>query len=638
MSVSKGKGNQDQPKTTIGAAFENAGYNKPQGNQGTQGNQGPASHEAKHDGPPRRRSIVEMNSAMPRPVSRQPTGEVVMKFQDTLQEQMGRNFRQGFDQFFRLVVLDNNTENVPLSAIMMCYHEQSGGEDFLAVYTLLVEGSSGRLNTRTINMGGQQVEIETVAGDVLVTNDYMWGKIQETVLAAYGRRMEVMDAGSMVLPTELDPENEEALRRVLFNSTQACFTVMANRINDKEEPFSVDWVNSSSDTLVARLDYNPGQAETATGEPVRSDVRITLQGTLAGQQNQAGFEQVRELSSVDGYIDLVYVPPQQQAFNHPPVTQHYYPRFVITRADTEIDAVTMELQLLALSTTTLLSRNHAWAGVFRPRPVKGVDLRDIGAVGYEVNFTGDQNAKPEYIDTKAQDFDLNALYQFVSMSINDGLLYSMDIEEVGELSWIHQAFLASANGDHEVTRLILDSANNLTNGAFGEIWQGGAICVDDNNRIHLGHYTDENGQVRDLRDIDYLALLNLAGKNDPSVVVEWGNSFDQIDVPMEIRLEKRAKILKAMLGSSLVIKGYARRITFEPAFLEVLNIACAKAGLTIRPNNLIQEFSGAGTRGNFNAANFALGGQGANTLFNYGTPQWGQQTHGFGSYTGRFGR
>ncbi len=638
MSVHKGKGNQDQQRTAMGDALERAqGRAGHQGQDPRQAQGGPASHEAQA-GPARRRSIVEMNSAMPRPVSRQPTGEVVMKFQDQLQKQMDRNFRQGFEQFFRLVVLDNNTENVPLSAIMMCYHEKVNNQDFLAVYTLLVEGSTGRLNTRTINMGGQQVEIDTVAGDVFVTNDFMWNKVQETVQAAYGRRMLVMDAGTMVLPTELDPEDEEHLRRVLFNSTQACFTVMANQIGGKEEPFSVDWVNSSSDTLVARLDYNPGQAETATGEPVRSDVRITLQGTLSGQNSQAGFEQVRELSSVDGYIDLVYAPPQQQAFNQPPITQHYYPRFVITRADTEIDAVTMELQLLALSTTTLLSRNHAWAGVFRPRPVKGVDLRDIGAIGYEVNFTGDQNAKPEYIDTKSNDFDLNALYQFVSMAINDGLIYSMDVEEVGELSWIHQAFLAEANNNRDAHQMILDAANNLTMGHFGQIYQGGQICVDDNNRVHLGHYTDENGQRRDLRDIDYLALLNLAGKNDPNVVVEWGNTFDQTDVPMEIRLEKRAKILKAMLGSSLVIKGYARRITFNPAFLEALNLACAKAGLSIRPNNLIQEFSGVGARGNFTAANFALGGQGANTLFNYGAPQWGAQSHGFGSFTGRFGR
>lgn len=634
MSIKKGNDNGKQQPNAMGDAFARAGAAS--GQQG--GFEAPPQPEQQRR---RRPGLMEMNAAMPRPVSRRPTGEVVMKFQSSLQKLMESSFRQGFDQDFRLVVLDNNTANVPLSVLMMCFYEKHNGQDFLAVYNLLVEGSAGRLNPRIINMGNTQVEIETVPGDVLVSNENLWNKIVEHVQAVYGMEMNVLDAGALVLPNDLNPEDEDHMRRVLFNSTQACVTVMDSRLGSQEPPFTVDWINGTSEQLTARLEYHPGQNETATGEPVRSDVRITLQGSVVGQpQGGIAFEQMRELSGVDGYIDLVYCPPQPVGYGQQPVTQHYFPRFVITRADTEIDAITMELQLLALSTTTLLTRNHAWAGVYRDRPqYHSIDFGDIGAIGYEVNFTGDPNTKPEYIDTKSNDFGTNELYQLITAAVHDGLIYSMDIEEVGELSWIHQAFLAAANGSAEATRLIIDAANHLTLDNFGDIYQGGGICVDDNNRVHLGYYIDENGNKRDLRDLDYLAMLNLAGKQDPSKVIEWANTFDQTDVPMEIRLEKRYKLLKGMLGGSLRVTGYARRITFNPQFLEALNRACAQAGLTIRPNNLIQEFSGGGTRGNFAAGAYAMGSQGAQSLFNYGQQQWGgQHAPGFGNYTGRFGR
>ena len=585
-----------------------------------------------------RRSVMDLNSMMRRPVSRRSTGEVVQRFRDSLEKSVEKNMDRNQSSAFRLEVLDNNTNNVPLSSILVCYHQRINGHDKVAVYTLLVEDSGPRLSPQTINLGGKNVEIDTVAGDVF--NGYLWGIIVDHINGVFGKDMEVMDGGAMVLPSELDPEDDEHIRRVLFNATSAVVTVMESELNvDPQGIFSVSWINNPGDSLVARLDYNPSQPESATGEPIRSDLRVTLQGSVSSAQPVTGFEQVRDISTVDGFVDLVYTPPQsRQQPGQPAPTQHYHPRFVITRADSQVDAVTMELQLLALSTTTLLSRNLAWAGVFRPRHgVKGVDTRDIGAIGFEVPFAGD---KPKRIDTKANDFDINKLYQLVSMAVNDSLMYSMDVEEVGELSWIHQAFIAAANGNQDANQLILDSANNLTEGWFAQIFQGGGVAVDDQVRVHTGYYIDEDGRQRDLREIDYLAMLNMVGESSPELVAKWGETFDNVNIPLEVRLEERANILKGILGQSMHVKGYARRITFNPAFLMALNEASAKAGLVVRPHNLIQEFMGTGMRGNMSAAQFGLSSSQVGNLFSYGPQQpWGNYPQGGygGPFQGRFG-
>lgn len=645
MAATKGTKNSKPEQTTIGQAFEKAQQTQtqvpPAMDPGTQ------SQGAPKQG--RRSSIMDINSLMSRPMSRRSTGEITLQFQDALGKLMERNFKQGFDNAFQLLVLDNNVANVgPLSTLLCCFYEMHNGQHYAAVYSLLVEGSADELQAKTYNIGGRNVSIDTVAGDVFT--DHLWGKISDHVQNNAGRKMTVLDAGVMVLPRELSHEDEGHLRDVLFNASQACFTVMEHEVGGKESPFTVSMVNGSDTSLTAKLSYSStndlgaGQSETATRQPIRSDVRISLQGGLNQQFTETGFEQTRELTSVDGFVDLVYSPqqggqPVMMGQQQGQPTQSYYPRLVITRMDTQVDANTMELQLMALAQSTLMSRNMAWAGAFRPdHEVKGLDLRDIGAVGYEVNLTGDPQAKPEKVDTKAKSFDINALYQLISMSINDVLLYSMDVEEVGELSWIHQAFIAAANGNVDAHQMIVDSANTLTNGAFGRHFQGGQIAADDQNRVHLGYYKDSKGNMRDLRDIDYLALLNISGKDDPATVAKWGETFDNTDIPLEIRLEERGNILKGVLGNNVHIKGYARRITFNPNFLIALNTACLEAGLNIRPHNTVQEFTGGQARGNFNAAQFGVSGQSVTGLFNAQQNPWGGQQQGFANFQGRYGR
>lgn len=655
MAIDKGDNNESKGPS-VGDAFRRAqaGGEQPQPQPGP----GPAQRAAESEARPNppegrvgRAGVMNINGLMSRPMSRKSTGEIVVMFRDALEAQMERNFKSPQERdAWSLLVLDNNTAQVgPLSSILLCYTVAQQGELYSTVFTMLVEGSADGLSPMNINMQGRNVQLDTVAGDVF--GPAYWEAIKHHVNNIYGKNVHVTDAGQEVLPKELDPEDDEHMRQVMFSAISACSTVMENVLDlSSEVIFNVGMIDQSSEKISARTAYlanddpGSGQAETFTGLPVRSDIRVTLEASSNSQQYQMGFDQTRELTSVDAYVDLVYSPPQQQ---QPPQagwqrdTRCYYPRIVITRADTAIDAITMELQLLALVQATLFNQNMSWAGAFRPRRgVTGIDTRDIGAIGYEVNLSNDPQAQPKAIDTKANDFDMRALWELITATIHDTVVYSMDIEEASDLGWIHQAFIAAADGNREAYDLIIDAANNLTMGAFSQCFPvGEAICYDDNNRLHLGYYIDENNRKRDLREIDYLAILNLAGSKDPMLCQEWAETWDNTQIPIQIRLEKRANILRSILGTRVHIKGYARRVTFNPKFIVGLSNAITMAGLTITPNNLVQGFEGQVQRGNLQIGQFGLSSsQLPNNLYNYGGGQWGNYNSGFNTgFSGRFG-
>ena len=581
---------------------------------------------------PQKAGLMSVNSLLRRPLGRNTAGEATQALVKALSAHFDESFAAGARESFDILVLDNNSAAVALSAILVCYKVSHAGRNYVAVYTMAVEASGGRLAPKMINLSGQNVEIDSVAGDAV--DKVLWNKIVELVVSHYGQGIEILNAGQMVLPSELRADDAAHIHRVAYNSVAALATVVEEDVTGAQAVISVSMIDNGS-SLSATLDYNPAPLTNAVGLPVRNDVSVLLRGQSASAGANSPHEQVRDLTRVDAFIDLVYAEPAPPAFGQAPVTQRYYPRVVITNLDSQIDAITAETQLLALATAPLLSKQQAWGGAFKPRYTSGMDLRDIGAVGYEVQL--DPTQKPDKFDTKADAFGNANLFQLLQTTVYDALIYSMDVEECGELSWLNQMFLGAANGHKTAYGAIVKAADNLTDGHFSRVFpQGAQIVVDDQNRIHLGYYVDATGERRDIRDIDYLAMLNLLGDRDMKTVIDWGRTFDDPSIPLEIRLEQRARLLKGLL-SDMRIKGYARRLTFNPGFIEALAAACSNAGLVIRPNNLFVNTTGSINRGNYNAAAFAVSGANASGMFNHSTQGFGQYRGIGGPFMGRFG-
>lgn len=558
-------------------------------------------------------SLLNINSKLRRQLPRSTAGESVSRFasgfKEILDTELGKD-----NNPFRVLTLDNTQHMTALSAILVTLGIEHQGQKLVAVHAFIVEDSGGRLTHLQYTIGQERVEIPAVPGDTADT--FFWDKVNEVVKSSYTGDYGIVNAGVNTLPKELEPTDKTRLHNALFNACTAVQTTMDNALGGLEDPFSISWIDAR-DLLTSRVDYAPVQVESSTGLPIRSDVTITLDVARPNQGGTQIHNSAMTLTRVDGYIDLVYAPPEQPMGMMPNAMygqnqqpQRFFPRFVMTNVEPLVNAPTMELQLFGLVTATLLNRNMSWAGVFRPRAgQQGVNLRNIGAIGLEMpELTGSE--KGQMIDTQASAFTNEDLLRLIHTAIHPELVYTIHVEETGDMSWIHLAFLAAADGDMEANEMIMEAANNLTNGRFSHHFRGGGIVHNEQVRVPLGYYIGTNGEMRDIRDIDYLALLNWVGEKDMGVVMDWCNAFDQPDVPIEIRLERIIRILQNVIGESSVrITGYARPVTFTPAFIDALTLSATEAGLQIRPDRFNLEFEQSRQRGNPSVGQFAVSPQ-----------------------------
>lgn len=558
--------------------------------------------------------VMGLNTRMKSPMARSSSSEQVQKFETAIKNVMETSITESMLSDFTVLVMDNNRHQIAFSTLLLVYKK----EGKLAVYSYIIENSNTKLANRYDSIGGQQVEIEIVTGDVYNQKSY-WDQVTQVVMSHTGASYEnITDAGCMVIDSDLDMTDTTRLWNVVFNGVSATFTIIANVLGKEIETFTVQQIGQN-DQLVAVLDFSGDESETVTGLPVRSDIKLSLKGTVNVPNNEVGVQQQRDITQVCGYLDLIFErPPQNQPYGmmQQPSLLSYYPRFVITKMASMLDGESLEIQLLALSTSILLSNNMSWMGAFKPRYLEN-DLRDIGAIGYEVNLSSDPNQKPERVNTKSDTFDTNKLQTLIVNTIRPDLIYSMDIEEVGELSWIHQAFLSAAFNDEDSIAAIVAAANNLTNGQFSRFWDGTQkICEYDDNRIHLGYFVGDKGEKNDIREIDYLAVLNLVGKSNIQMVEEWESTFTQKNQDLSIRLDRRRKMLAALFSGKMEVKGFARRINFNPNFITALSQANQAANLVIRPGNTLQEFGAQHIRGNSGYSNFAVNAQNLGNVFN----------------------
>lgn len=582
--------------------------------------------------------ILSINSMFGGPMARSAAAGHVLGFQKVINTKLDENLSDAQRPAFQVHVMDRS-QGIALATLLLCHVVQHSGEYHVGVYAMVVEASGdSKIPSGYVNIGNLSVEVERVSGDTI--NRELWEKVVLFLRDQYGPKAIFHDAGALVLPNELSPDDMDRLYQTTFTAIQALYTVLEGTVIAQAAPISVKMTEGA--TITATLDPNPPELFNAVGAPVRNDMSVTVRAASANTNQASLHEAALDLTIVNGYMDLIYQKPVMPPVVNPYVaipSQHYYPRFVITNLDSRVRAITLELWLLALASAPLIGRQWAWTSAFLPRYTdgSGPDLRDIGAIGFEINPTNDPQAVPERIPTKSDSFSRKDLFDLLQRWFHEEVVYSLDVEEAGPMTWLTQTFIAAANGNAEAQRAIIEAANNLTNGRFAQLWNGGDIAQDDQNRIHLGTYADTQGRKRDIRDLGYLGMLNLIGEKDKPAFDEYISTFERTDQPLELRMSTRAKILNAVTRQQFVLKGYARRITFTSAFIGTLDAAIQAAGLVIRPNN-VQVLEGQGaTRGNFNAQQFAVPNVVGAGTFSYQQPQYGNYRGMVGQpYLGRF--
>ena len=458
----------------------------------------------------------------------------------------------------------------------------------VAYHILLLEATGNRLEPILDNDRGQQVEILRPT-EVAIDNELM--RLASELVANTYPRQPIRYTDATVVPEHFKVDDEKALYELALNTGLAVSQELRVSSTDFHDINIVEFVPQDS-RLHISVKFTPSQVQNMVGDPMRSDVTVNF---TSSRQKEAKFASVNSgnrdqtLNEVSGFVDLLptMAQPLQGGYGYgmPPVgaTQRYTARLVLTNLSSNF-AYTPGGMLLAILTAMQVGENNNWTQAFRPLATRAgeLDMRDIGALNIEANIMNEPGEYGTPVDTKAEDFDLRALGQLVGNLVRPGMMVSLDCPIAGPQTWYTSIFRGASNGIPEAKAVLLNAANQLTNGHFEKLFpHNSPVFVDVGNRVHLGHWTDVKGIKRDIRDFDLLAVCNLQGRSNPRQIREWAKTYVDPTTSLEARLQKRKQMIMAMSGETAVFTGFAERVTFSGAFLDAFSKACYATGLPV---------------------------------------------------------
>lgn len=568
------------------------------------------------------------------------------EYYNKVKENLNLVFKQANEavQIF-LIDMDNNNETaLAFSCLIVAANLKNAKDAGVAYHVIIMEATGDKITPIYENISNQQVEILRYTSDAFDAD--LMAKAKVHMQRAFPNGPWV-NTGAIVLPSNFNPEDKYAIHRLALNTGLANGTEL-EMLKPNFKDLNLATVEKEN-TLNINIQFNRRQIEDIVGNPMRSDFLVNFASVKKNMPRNASVNaggREHQISEASGFIDLVWNPvnqpnpfgyyanPQAQA-----QTQKYVPRMVITNLASNFSYTPASI-LLALATSLSLRDDNNWIQTFKPTPTVGqdIDITDIGALNIEANLSNEPNGYGTRIDTKSEGFKLEDLGQLIAAFVSPGLIVSMDCPEVAGQSWYTDLIAAAANGKQSAYDIIYDSANRLTNGNFQKYFQHGKpMFADPFNYVHLGYWTDRHGNKRDIRDIDHLAVCNLVGERNPSVIRDFSDTYLRTNYPVPLRLHHRKKIISSLTNETAVYTGRALRVTFAADFLAALSNGIRETGLSVAVNTPMTSTDFNNQRGVASFAGSALmaPGQTFMSAANFGNQnQFMQQFSNFG--TARF--
>jgi hypothetical protein len=561
--------------------------------------------------------------------------EIARRFHDVVAEVMKSQTMSLNDKDLALKVsfFNHAANGASLSSVLLLLESEKNNVRF--GYQMIIEGSDNLKPIELQQQGRPNINLARPAGDVY---DEATINIIKTL---FNDKFSYVDAGAVVIPVELSGQEKdilvksEDLRNVIFTSVNALLVRYNMAYAGSSKTVTAALLASLTGTkLVAEMDTNPFPKVNAVGLPVRTDVNVsvTVVSTAAAAANAKREDSIK-LVSGSGYLDLSYYDEQaikerrmqamngqgmgyQHLYQQMQVTQRYVAKFILTGLESGLPIETPETMLMTLASVTALSDNNSWMALFGARygehhklqmGGRACDTRDLGAVGYECTHLPDCAGQPTYLDLRGDNIagNSNNLSKLILDVMEPSLVYQIDVSETAPEGWLTSVLLAAAKGNPNANNAIIQACRRLTTSNDGVVhfdafYKGNEFVVEDAGQlIPMGYFETDTGERKDLRTLDYLAMLNIAGsKGDLMSVEEFSRLQDDVQVNSYERLDRHIQTLTNIWGGSVKVKGHAHRITLKANWLMALRLALKACGFNVQSNNIGNFQTGSYRRGN----------------------------------------
>lgn len=521
--------------------------------------------------------VMGLSAFSASPVARSSVGESLVAYTDKFKEILEKQTSQVAGSI-KVVPVPASASGLVVGAVAVVQKSDEG----VAVFTFIIESTMNALANRVLKAHGRRdIEIPATAGDVYNDSLTMWAKVSGVVASNLGIPADdLKEAGACVIYSTVKADNEVAMQSLLNRATNA-----TNLLVNDSPVFNAAADDFRGTRWTAAIDFNPATGRSGAGLPFRRSFGISL-NAIIGNGNDLASQSSIPLSQLSGYVDLTYVGPKkiQQGYQMVDSTQIMVPRIVLTNTEPQTNMITPELQMLSLATSAIIARNEAWVQTLRPRYSNDgqVDIHSLNGLSVELSSDKQQVV----VDVNDPAFNLMG---FVRDVVHPTPVFTLHVEECGEVTWIMSMLLDAAKGNQSAYDYVYEACNNLTNGAFGGMFQRGTpIAQIDEDRVVLGTWTDKSGKERDLRDLDSLAMLNMIGFTDRVRAFEYSDTFNPVTGAIEERLEKRIAMMREVLNGQCAVKGYAVPVNLNPAFIAALYNALDSVARISLENHLEQ--------------------------------------------------
>lgn len=513
---------------------------------------------------------------------------------------------------FEFVDFDNKLIGASYPAIVAAHKVYNDRNEVVEVaYAVLLIENEFELHSAPFPYGDKQLTLPLSAYDIY---DNLYDKeIRDTITRVICRgddSITLRYAGVACLYKEIVLKEEQDVRGILNSLMMLCVSAVIEEtmiVADPEANLG-DMIRDQGLEIRGQLNTRPSTVIDPTGLPVATNLLISMKSdrpNLRGDrhnQNHVHNKNVFE-PIIDVGMMLDIVKPSNSGVRHDtwrrgsgrndsrdqPLTLNP----VITYLQRNPDGfVTLSTTLLGIASSMISHDPAVYLDMLRPRRDHDVELSNLGSVGY-VALPGERETGP--FDVYSADFTAEGdkmLKELINDYFTENSFLSIDIPELSlqgrSLKTLHRTQL---QGDQRVaaTNRIIYTLDRLTDNLFTErYWDGEEVFTKGAVMIPIGYWTDANGKKRDLREINYLAAVNYAGRmNEPGFLEDWEETFNKDARSPETMCAWRLDLMSRIVGAdSIEVKGYAWRYTFDHDFIVACSLAVQDSGISPRFENI----------------------------------------------------
>lgn len=497
------------------------------------------------------------------------------------------------------------------------------------VYPLLIEAAGTRLEPITeTGQNGMQVVIDMPTAryfDSVMQSITSAAIIQDTTTRGLAKNPKVVFLASIVVHSNVKLELDDAIAPFIDSARAAVEAQLMMQAGEGTSRLQAQMLSERSLALVASHTITPGATDRDVfGSTIAQDFKVELKARPANRNsnNLHNVDGDIVISSLSGYVDVAYHEPdamQKQQARQPGnmVNIPGYDPYLVITSMTPLAAATATMdnlttQLLALASINGIASKQNWGVVFSRN---GADKKtSIGALALEHDPYFISPAQPQILQVSAGLSPVNSGDQFSPLEVISKWCYNsmsiaLDIEQGGPMSWVQSVFACAQPGSAAENH-IHKELNLFSNNQWDKIWDRRKPIIQPGTvEVHLGNYKDAEGNIRDIRTLDYLHML-AASNGDVSVMIPFADGFTPGKCDKVVMHRKR-EIIRAYFPN-VEFTGMATRIFFNSEFIGALEQLMAICNLRITLEGLVDITGFGGRTSAFDSAfTGALVGHGA---------------------------